>query len=131
MRLRDLNARFIGGYHDKDSQHEHTGYQVLPSIDGAQGVMFQCPKCAVGLERGEENGRRFVRGAHSVICWFRNPRGAPPVPGHADPKPGRWWMEGTSIDDLTFTHGTPAMAKSVQLLGGCNWHGFVNNGDAS
>lgn len=126
MRLRDLHARFIGGWHPG-------GYRAVDSLDGAQGVMFQCPLCAAGLPVEEEDGERFVRGAHSVLCWFRNPRGAEPVPPDADPKPGRWWVSAasTGIDDLTFEHGEPSMAKSVLLIGGCGWHGFVQNGDAA
>lgn len=128
MRLRDLDAEFIGEWKD---EHGTKSYRRLPSIDGAQGISFQCPACAVGKERGEEDGRGHYKGAHYVICWFRNPRGAPPVPADATPGPGRWWAEGTSIDDLTFTHGEPPMAKSVQLNGGCNWHGFVERGEAA
>ena len=138
MRLRDLNAQFVGRWHDDRATGGSSGYRQLgDQLDGAQGVMFQCPKCAIGKERGEEveDGvtRRFVRGAHYVICWFRNPRNAVPVPPEADPKPGRWWVEAscTGLDDLTFGHGEPSMAKSVLLMGGCDWHGFVVNGEAT
>lgn len=124
MKLRDLDAHFIGKW-TKNS------YRRLPGIHRAQGVVFQCPKCAEGLEQGEEDGRRFYRGAHYIICWFRNPRGAKPVPDDADPKPGRWWAEGTCIDDLSFTLGDPPIKNSVLLLGGCKWHGFVENGEAA
>jgi hypothetical protein len=126
MRLRDLNAEFIGQWHAK-------GYRRLTSLDRAQGVLFQCPKCAAGKPVEEENGERFVRGVHYIICWFRNPRKAKPVPDSADPKPGRWWVseQSTGIDDLTFTAGNPPMAHSVLLTSGCGWHGFVNNGDAA
>lgn len=128
MRLRELGAEFIGRYRVENGHVCHTRQDTL---EGAQGVMFQCPKCADGLERGEEDGRQFFRGAHYVICWFRNPRGAEPVPADATPGPGRWWAEGTGLDDLTFTHGEPSMAKSVLLTAGCGWHGFVENGDAT
>lgn len=129
MRLRDLDAEFIGRW--KKSRRGQVSYRRLTSINGAQGISFQCPLCAVGKERGEEDGRGHFKGAHYVICWFRNPRGAEPVPADATPGPGRWWAEGSSIDDLTFTHGEPAMAKSVQLNGGCNWHGLVEHGAAA
>lgn len=121
MRLTDLDARFIGGWHER-------GYSVLDSVEGAQGVMFQCPLCAEACEPGEEDGRRFVHGAHYIICWFRNPRNAPRVPDDADPKPGRWNFEGDTIDALTFTGPE---AASVLLTSGCRWHGFVRNGETS
>lgn len=127
MRLRELDAEFIGEYRDEPGNR---GYHRVATIDGAQGVMFQCPVCAVGKERGEANGRGHYKGVHYVICWFRNPRGAAPVPADAQPGPGRWWAEGSSLDDLTFTHGEPSLPKSVQLTGGCNWHGYVENGEA-
>jgi hypothetical protein len=134
MRLLDLDAEFIGGWHDDRATGGHVGYRRLgDQLDGAQGICFQCPLCAAGKPVVEEDGRRFVRGAHSVICWFRNPRGVAPVPDDADPKPGRWWVsaKSTGIDDLTFEHGEPPIAKSVLLMGGCNWHGFIENGDAA
>ena len=134
MRLRDLNAEFVGGWHDDRTTGGTLGYRRLgDTLEGAQGVCFQCPKCAAGLPVVEEDGRRFVRGAHSVICWFRNPRGAERVPDDADPKPGRWWVSATStgLDDLTFEHGEPSIAKSILLTSGCQWHGFIDNGEAA
>lgn len=74
----------------------------------------------------EENGRRFVRGAHYVLCWFRGR-----VPDTTEPRPGRWTPAGTGLEDLTFNPGEPPMMVSVKLLGGCGWHGLVVNGDAS
>lgn len=120
MRLTDLDAHFIG------NRTADGSFVRMTSLFGAQGVMFQCPKCAEGKERGEEDGRRFV---HSVICWFKTPIGADPVPDDAFPKPGRWNPSGTSLDDLTFVE--PG-AVSVLLTGeGCGWHGFVRNGEAT
>lgn len=82
----------------------------------AQGVRFLCPLCFT------RNGGPV--GTHSVICWSRA------AGEDAEPKPGRWSLHGTSIDDLTL-HGDPVGgARSVLLLGGCNWHGFINNGRA-
>lgn len=120
MRLVDLDAQFIGAYHDK-------GYRRLDAIEGAQGIVFQCPKCAEGKPRAEGGG---IQGAHYVVCWFRNPRGAAPVPPDAQPGPGRWWVEGTGLDDLSFVAGDPPLPNSVLLKGGCNWHGYVTKGDA-
>ncbi len=117
MRLRQLGAEFLGEY-------SSTGYRRLESIEGAQGVIFQCPKCAEGKPPGEPDGVGFA-GAHSVLCWFTNPRNAAAVPVSAFPGPGRWTIEGSSIDDLT-------LHPSVHLSGaGCGWHGWVKAGDAS
>lgn len=118
MRLRDLDATFVGAWHPG-------GYTRLRSAEGAQGLLFQCPKCSEGKERGEGH----VKGAHYVLCWFANPRNAPRVPDDAKPGPGRWIFAGDSIDDVNFVG--PA-AASVHVTGeGCGWHGFVRNGAAA
>lgn len=117
MRLRDLNARLLKIVDEKTSEY-------VDDLADAQGIMFQCPRCAAGKPVEEEDGQRFVRGAHSVICWFAD-RG---VPDERTPGPGRWRPGGTSIDDLTFVG--PGSA-SVLLTSGCGWHGFVRNGDAA
>jgi hypothetical protein len=134
MRLRELDAHFVGVWHDDRAMGGGAGWRMLPSIEGAQGLMFQCPKCAEGKEAGEElddvtgEMRGFRRGAHPILCWFRNPRNAPAAPDDVAPVPGRWWMEGTSIDDVSFVQGNPPITNSVLLQGGCNWHGYVTNG---
>jgi hypothetical protein len=131
MRLLELSADFV-------KMTSARSYQTVPTLAEADGVMFQCPKCAEGKERGSEvedwrgddwpNGkvRHFVRGAHMVLCWFRGH-----VPDDLDPKPGRWTPSGSSLEDLTFVPGEPPMAVSVLLTGGCNWHGFVRAGEAT
>lgn len=117
----DLDAHFIGGWHEG-------GHRVLPAIEGAQGIAFQCPKCAQTCEPGEEDGRRFVRGAHYFHCYFRNPGGAPKVPDNAQPGPGRWWVQGTTIDNLSLVPGDPPTACSVLATSGCCAHFHVTNG---
>lgn len=121
MKLSDLNATFLGDVQTDGSCKQQDG------IDGAQGVMFQCPKCAAGKQVEEIDGRRCVPGVHHIICWFRNPRNAQPVPDWLDPKPGRWYFKGNSLEDLTFTG--PGMC-SVLLTSGCGWHGHVRRGEA-
>ncbi|MCK9463812.1 MAG: hypothetical protein M0R80_29695 [Proteobacteria bacterium] len=122
MRLTDLDACFLEDVKADGSCHR------TDSIEKAQGVMFQCPKCAEGKEIFEEDGKKGVCGAHYVMCWFANPRNAPRVSDNLEPKPGRWYYEGTSLEDLTFTG--PG-AYSILLTSGCCWHGFIKNGDAS
>lgn len=126
-KLRDLNGQFIGGLDPINDT-----YHAVLTIEGAQGVMFQCPKCAQGkniidqepFEEGEEAFARGVAGAHYVLCWFKNPCKARPVPESTTPGPGRWVAWGTTIDDLTLT-------PSVFLKTGCAWHGFVRDGIAT
>lgn len=79
----------------------------------AHGIKFLCPLCV-----GESH--------HSVICWFEGR-----VPDEAQPGPGRWTPQGTGFDDLTFVPGASIKATSIALHGGCNWHGFITNGEAS
>lgn len=117
--LRELDGQFLRFIDPKQ-------WQNVDMLAEADGVIFQCPKCAVGLERGEEGGRRFVKGAHSVICWFVGR-----VPDEAEPGPGRWTPspESTGLDDLTFVN-SPGRSSSVLLTLGCRWHGRVSEGKA-
>lgn len=115
MKLRDLEAEFL-------RYEERADGTYLPHVDTlaeAQGVTFLCPKCAAAM------GGPI--GVHHVICWSRS-RG---VPDHASPGPGRWRLDGTGLDDLTLNAELPGGARSVELHGGCCWHGFVTNGEAA
>jgi hypothetical protein len=112
--LADLDARFIR-YVEEAGTIRH---RVVDTIDEAQGIIFLCPKCFTA------NGGAI--GTHSVICWSSS-RG---VPDSARPGPGRWAIEGTSIDDLTL-NGDRGRSRSVLLQGGCGWHGFVTDGKAT
>lgn len=93
-------------------------WEEVATIAEAQGVRFLCPKC-FAINRGKV-------GTHSVICWSRS-RG---TPEDEMPGPGRWKLDGTSIADLTLNADPPSSARSVQLHGGCAWHGFITNGYA-
>lgn len=120
MRLKNLDARFLKVI-SKD------GYDIVDSLAEADGVMFQCPKCALQCEAGTDGVRKFFRGAHYVICWFVGK-----VPDDLDPKPGRWTPVGTGLDDITFMPGDPPRNVSVLLTGpGCGWHGHVVSGEAT
>lgn len=120
QKLLELDARFVGNYHaGTGTPADPTSYQILAGVDGAQGVLFVCPRC----------------GGHSVLCWFSTPRNAPPVPADASPKPGRWTFSGDSIESLTLqpsvdlskdADGKPWPAGD----GHCLWHGWVTNGEA-
>lgn len=91
------------------------------SIKDAQGIQFLCPKCFA------KNGGPVD--THIVVCWSRS-RG---TPEDASPGPGRWSMQGSGFDDLTLNGDAVGGggARSVLLLGGCAWHGFITNGDVT
>lgn len=111
MRLTELEAELIQ-YQTRDDGN----YLVpVPLLNDAHGIKFLCPKCF--------DANKGNVGTHIVICWFKYK-----VADDVDPSPGRWNPQGTGIDDLTFV---PPGAVSVQLTGGCNWHGFVRNGEAT
>lgn len=95
---------------------ERTYSTRIRSVARAQGVFFLCPRCFTK--------NRGPIGTHGVICWFLD-RG---VPADLPPLPGRWVPAGNGLADLTFIGPSSA---SVQLLGGCNWHGFVRSGEAT
>lgn len=102
--------------------HQVTGMRAYwpyaQGIDDAQGIEFLCPKCF------QANGG--TGGTHAVVCWSRS-RG---VPDAAQPGPGRWQLVGTGYHDLTL-EAEPGQSRSVALIGGCTWHGFVTNGEAA
>lgn len=99
--------------------HEVTGpkeYTVfVDSIAEAQGIDFLCPKCFL------ENGGPV--GTHMCEVTFEG-KGVPDEQGshNASGKPSRWGVSGTGIEDLT-------LWPSILLIGGCNWHGHITNGE--
>lgn len=109
--LKELEATFLHRRPDGSSL-------MLTEMEGADGVSFLCPKC------WEANGRTNV-GVHTIICWFEH------VPAEVSPGPGRWVPQGTGLHDLTFISTKKHPLRSVLLLSGCKWHGFVKQGDAA
>lgn len=103
------------------AKHENVPVKTVAEADV---LYFQCPKCAAGLPRGqdERTGLGYVEGAHYISVPFDAHDGRPALP----PQPGfvpRWSVTGKSIDDLT-------TQPSIQVVGGCAWHGWVTNGEA-
>lgn len=131
MRLRDLDGWFVSRVTVTPKS-----YWRQEDIDGAQGVLFQCPLCLIGKPPGEGGG---FAGAHYVQVCFANPRNALVAPEAYDDSP-RWTVSGTSLDDLTLSPSidlNPSAAQRAKRrkLGlseysGCGWHGSVTNGDA-
>lgn len=112
-RLKELEAEFL--------KSEGKTFYFVPTRAEASGVWFICPKCF------DKNGGPV--GSHRVICWFVGK-----VDDDMSPGPGRWTPAGEAIEDLTFVPGDPARPVSVLLEssdGGCGWHGFIRNGEAT
>lgn len=117
MKLTELEPVFIGKYAVNGGRAGYYYYE-FPSIDGAQGVMFTCPGC----------------GGHQILVWFKNPRGAQPVPADAEPGPYRGTVTGDSFDNLTLTPSIDLSKVDDQHPrhpGRCYWHGHVTDGQIS
>jgi hypothetical protein len=95
------------------------GYQVEPTIESADGILFVCPLCHLAARDEHYDPNVGVRGVHSVLCW------RPRVPAGIEPGPGRWEFQGSGIRDVTLVAGS----SSIKLLVGCEWHGYVRNGE--
>lgn len=93
------------------------GYREVATKAEAQGVRFLCPKCYAA--------NSGPIGTHQIICWSRTLG----VPDGATPGPGRWTFAG-ELANLTINGDPPGNARSVQLNGGCAWHGHVTDGEA-
>lgn len=106
-RLRELEATFL---RREDDTHFR---QIGDDLTRADGLLFLCPKCFIA------NGGRV--GTHHIICW------RPHVPQTTTPVPGRWEFHGTGLEDCTLVAGN----SSIKLEGGCQWHGYVRNGEAT
>lgn len=119
MRLTDLEPQFLRYEEKVEDGKTHVYLPNVDAIGEAQGIKFLCPKCF------QANSGNV--GTHAVICWSRS-RG---VPDNARPRPGRWALVGTGYGDLTLNCDPPSNARSVQLNGGCQWHGHVTNGEVT
>lgn len=108
MRLAELEPAFVTYDGDKISRIEGV------SFDEAQGLWFLCPACFA------KNGGNV--GTHFVETTFRD-RGTLPSQGshNAKGEPTRWAVAGLNFGNLTLT-------PSVQIVGGCAWHGHVTSG---
>lgn len=101
------------------TEERETDVEYLVFVDelaAAQGVMFKCPLCYP-----KAGG---PKGVHLVEVTFAG-RGVRDDEGchNRDGQPTRWTVLGTGVADLT-------IAPSIELQGGCGWHGYVTNGVA-
>jgi hypothetical protein len=88
----------------------------VKTVAEADSIMFLCPACY------KQNKGKV--GTHSVRVDFRG-RAVPDnvCIKNAEGKPVRWQVQGTTIDDVS-------TQPSIQILHGCQWHGYVTNGAA-
>jgi hypothetical protein len=112
MRLRDLTA---------SSNNAHAGGYFIrggDSVDGAQGVLFQCPSCGVGKAYG-----CIIAELHeaitTILVYSESAHSGGVSGGRREP---RWTMATTSRSDLS---------PSVDCTAHGHWHGWVTNGEAT
>lgn len=126
MKLRDLKARLIhyeerpastfehftieelkaGGYPEGKIDRLYVPVQTLAEADG---VRFQCPKCKAAGQF-----------AHPIFIGFAGIAVEGTYGYNKAGMPVTWQMSGTGLDDLV-------LFPSIQIQGGCNWHGFVGS----
>lgn len=117
MRLSQLEATFISQPMPDGSLWNGNAI----ANEAQAGICFLCPKCFSANKNSNI-------GVHSVMCWFLNPLKGLPVDSTVAPKPGRWWRQGTTIETLSLVP-SPGRSHSVKLLGGCEAHFFITNGE--
>ena len=107
-------------------------YRVMPDhslfpvseVATADVLYFQCPMCAIGKVRvRRDDGGGYVEGAHYISVPFKAHDGLPAMPQSDNHPRPRWSVNGKTLADVTTN-------PSIQIVGGCNWHGYVRNGEA-
>lgn len=111
IKLTELKPQFVRWEKREEADGEHTYPVPVATLAEAQGLRFLCPLCNELLKG---------KGVHQSVCWFED------APAEAVPGPGRWKPKGTGYADLSFVPGKKS--RSVRLIGGCNWHGFLTDG---
>jgi hypothetical protein len=104
VKLHDLEAEFVARLTERS-------WGDVATLQEAGGIKFLCPKCF------DANGGPI--GTHLIIVWFEGK----PVPEGTYKADPRWGVTGTSLHDLT-------LSPSINVIGGCGWHGWVKNGVA-
>jgi len=104
------------------SANENVG---VDRVADADVLYFQCPKCAASCPRVmRDDGTGYAEGAHFISVPFKAHDGRPEMAQREAQGRPRWGVSGTSLSDISTT-------PSIQVIGGCGWHGFVTNGDAT
>lgn len=86
-------------------------FNHVETLAEADMMSMLCPKCF--------RDNKGSVGTHSVMVWFAG--GNAPKEHN---KGVRWKASGTGFSDLSTT-------PSIQLLGGCAWHGYITSGEVS
>lgn len=88
--------------------------QLVHTLPEAQCVVFLCPKCFA------DGAGKY--GCHYCEVTFADRGVAPEMGSQNKGHPTRWNVAGTGVHDLTTT-------PSIQLIGGCAWHGWITAGE--
>ena len=117
--LRALEAHFTKFYWTTEHPTQTAGsgqkresYAPSNSLAEADGIWFLCPLCFK-----TNNG---PVGTHQIRIGFRGIAEPGTYGYNKKGEPVLWKMSGTGLDDLV-------LSPSIQLEGGCNWHGFVGS----
>ena len=100
----------------EEYQGPHDWFIPVETLADAHGMHFLCPLCFA------KNGGS--RGTHMVSVGFAGRAHEAPFCHDGQGKLVFWNVSGAGFADLTLT-------PSIQCLGGCNWHGFVTNGEVT
>ncbi len=117
-KLVDLNPRWVGA-----------GGEGVSNVDGSPvperrgvGVSFDCPCQPCTTQRTGGEADFYLR----VFVGFANPLDGGPA---HDPRQGAQWQRtGETFETLTLT---PSIQRHRVGDGGCDWHGFVTNGEVT
>lgn len=99
---------------------EKTGPRIhevfVDTLEEAQGIFFLCPKYFAAMGH---------IGCHLIEVTFAG-RGVSDEMGTHNKagQPVRWNITGTGFYDLS-------TVPSILLEGGCDWHGYITNGEVS
>lgn len=107
----------IRSYWQERDQQYHVPVETFADM---QGFLFLCLKC--WRDNSGPIGTHLVQ----VTAYDRgvlDSQGA-----HNGPNPTRWAISGTGFEDLTVS-ARPGSLPSIQLIGGCNWHGMITGGE--
>jgi hypothetical protein len=102
---KDLNDEERGTIGTREIEGPREYHVNVDTLAEAQGIRFLCPICFTNKENG----------VHSVLMPFAER-------GHTAPH--MWNVSGSGYHDLSTT-------PSYLIVGGCNWHGYITNGEVS
>lgn len=113
-----LAGKFV--FHDEDGHKFMWGprdtrykFRSVDALSEADQVFFLCPLCFA-----KNNGSVGTHGVRAPFAGRNIPDDAAMHNGAGQPV--FWNAGGSSLDDLMLT-------PSIQLIGGCGWHGFVGS----